>query len=108
MVGTVFVNSMANTLSTMASNTTLVLKPTGSLILQGVRGGYPHKFFGEGYLAIDIGSILYGQPRDIVVDYAVASDSSSKYIHDDHLFSPIMKLLPSLQILRTIFSTAVF
>lgn len=69
MVGTVFVNSMANILSTMGCNASLILRPHPLVNLRDARGIYPTQQLELGTLKIDIGSIIYGQQRDIIIDY---------------------------------------
>lgn len=69
-VGTVFNNSMANLLVTMAKDTVLELSPQNGAIVKSVMGGHPTKQDGSTSL-LSLGSLQYGQWKDVVVKMSV-------------------------------------
>jgi len=77
-VGTVFVNSLSNTLSTMATNLTIALEPSEGCSIKTVHGGLPITMTSWG-ASIDMGSLNYGQSRDLVVTMEVP-DHSNDYL----------------------------
>jgi len=67
IVGTTFVNSVANVLSTLAQNATLNLLPQGGSELSGpALGGFEELQESWGH-AVSLGPLQYGQQRDVVV-----------------------------------------
>lgn len=68
-VGTVFVNSMSNLLSTMARDVTVKLEALNgaTFVGTGVVGGHPHSAQSATSISVMLGSIQYGQSRDLVV-----------------------------------------
>jgi hypothetical protein len=82
MVGTVFVNALSNLLSTFATNITLSIEPTNGAQIQGntVLGGYPAQFASWG-VSMDLGSLSFGQSKDIVLPWVMPErDSSVPYL----------------------------
>lgn len=71
-VGTVFVNSMSNLLVTMAKDVILTLRPQNgaSFVEGGLLGGHPAKKEGDA-LSVNLGSLQYGQTKDVVVQMSV-------------------------------------
>lgn len=67
ILGTTFVNCVANSLSTMAQTSTLSLSPSGGASFTGAaRGKLPTDEETWG-LSVSLGPILYGQEREVVV-----------------------------------------
>jgi len=77
-VGTVFVNSMSNLLVTMAKDATLTLRPQGgaSILGNATLGGHPAKRDGDA-LIVSLGSLQYGQMKDVVVQMSVPESAVS-------------------------------
>mmetsp|Transcript_27846 Transcript_27846/g.86701 ORF Transcript_27846/g.86701 Transcript_27846/m.86701 type:complete len:714 (-) Transcript_27846:52-2193(-) len=77
-VGTVFVNSMSNLLVTMAKDVTLTLRPQNgaSLLGSGVLGGHRTKKDGDAFV-VGLGTLQYGQTKDVVVQMTVPSGAAS-------------------------------
>lgn len=81
-VGTVFVNSMSNLLVTMGKDATLTLRPQNGagFVGAGALGGHPSKKDGDA-LVVSLGSLQYGQSKDVVVKMSVpAAAASSGYL----------------------------
>lgn len=68
LVGTVFVNAISNLLTTMAQNVVLSIEPgIDTEIVEGsILGGIPAVTTSQG-LSLDVGTLRYGQSRDVVV-----------------------------------------
>jgi len=67
-VGTVFVNALSNYLSTMATNVTLAIdevQPSGAEYV--VLGGHPTTKKAGGGITINLGSLTFGQPKNLVI-----------------------------------------
>lgn len=77
-VGTVFVNSLSNTLSTMASNLEIALEPCNGAVIKTVHGGLPTTMTSWGS-QISMGTLTYGQSRDLVVTMDVPNNAD-KYL----------------------------
>jgi len=77
-VGTVFVNSVSNTLSTMASDVNIALEPTNGATIKTVHGGLPTTTTSWGS-STAMGSLNYGQSRDLVVTMEVPNHAD-KYL----------------------------
>jgi len=77
-VGTIFVNSISNTLSNMASDLNVSIEPQNNATITKVYGGLPTTMTSWG-CSIDLGSINYGQSRDVVVRMQVP-DRDAKYL----------------------------
>jgi len=72
-VGTVFVNAMTNLLVTMAKDATLTLTPiNGASLSSGVMGGLVATKAGDS-LVVGVGSMQFGQTKDIIVNVSGAS-----------------------------------
>eukprot|EP00435_Cladocopium_sp_Y103_P022022 s1511_g5.t1 len=77
-VGTIFVNYISNILSTMSLSAMLVVDPEGGEI-QEVYGGLKVEDAGNGCKRLDLPTVQYGQPKDIVLRMSVA-DGEDAYI----------------------------
>jgi len=68
-VGTIFVNSLSNILSTLATNVALSIEPVnGAKFPEGALIGNPsHQTTTTGGFLVPLGSIRYGQSKDLVV-----------------------------------------
>lgn len=77
-VGTVFVNSISNTLSTMASDVNISLEPTNGATIKTIHGGLPTTMTSWG-ASIAMGSLNYGQSRDLVITMKVPNHAD-KYV----------------------------
>jgi len=77
-VGTVFVNSLSNTLSTMATNTVIALEPVNGASISKIHGGYPSTTTSWG-AEVHLGSCNYGQSRDVVITLQVPN-TDDKYL----------------------------
>uniref|UniRef100_A0A7S3Y272 U-box domain-containing protein n=1 Tax=Heterosigma akashiwo TaxID=2829 RepID=A0A7S3Y272_HETAK len=73
-VGTIFVNAVANLLTTFAECATLALEvalPAGRTAEQVVLGGHAVQGTSWG-LSIDLGTLQYGQTKDIILDFGTS------------------------------------
>jgi len=86
-VGTVFVNSLSNTLSTMASDLTLALEPCNGASIKTVHGGLPTTMTSWG-ANISMGSLNYGQSRDLVITMEVPNNADN-YVDVTLTYIPI-------------------
>jgi hypothetical protein len=77
-VGTVFVNSLSNTLSTMASDLNVSLEPAEGVQIKTIHGGLPTTMTSWG-ANVELGSLNYGQSRDLVITLEVPN-TSDKYL----------------------------
>jgi len=68
MVGTIFVNSLANLCCTVAKNVTLKVEAKHEMFEVKVLGGYDAVSTSWG-VQINLGNVMYGQNRDIIVDF---------------------------------------
>lgn len=68
-VGTAFVNAISNLLVTMAREVYLTLSvENGATIVEGrVNGGYPAQVINHSDLRVNLGTLQYGQTKDIVI-----------------------------------------
>jgi len=86
MVGTIFVNSLANLCCNVAKNTTLKLEANHARYDVTVLGGYDTQRTSWG-VQINLGNVMYGQNRDIVVDFTpreqVADDEADEANTED-------------------------
>lgn len=78
-VGTAFVHAIANQLSTIATGTRLSFEPLNATILveKGVVGGYSTQYSSWGGL-VHLGSLQYGQQRNILFRVNIKSDSDKE------------------------------
>lgn len=89
ILGTTFVNSVANVMSTQTQNAQLTLVAKGGAVLvpnpttgHGVTGGYDHTCDSWGHM-VHLGSLNYGQSRDVAVTMQVplnAEDPDAVYL----------------------------
>ncbi|CAK0900395.1 unnamed protein product [Prorocentrum cordatum] len=70
-VGTVFVNSMANLLVTMGKDVVLTLEPTEGATIGFVAGGHPVTKKPDGSIAVGLGSLQFGQAKEVIVSMTV-------------------------------------
>jgi len=79
-VGTVFVNSMSNLLSTMARDIVVKLEALNgaTFVGTGVLGGHPASQQSDTSICVTLGSIQYGQSRDLVLMMSVPPGAVDK------------------------------
>lgn len=78
-VGTVFVNAMSNLLVTMAKDTTLKLKPLNGARFSStadVLGGYPTTQGEDGAIVLGLGSLQFGQTKDVVAEVVMPAGAA--------------------------------
>lgn len=98
-VGTVFVNALANLLVTFAKDVTLIVKASnGAKFTQGstgpVMGGHPYRL-SENELTIELGSLQFGQAKDVVIR-AEVPDGAGDCIHASLNFNSPLGAAPPL------------
>jgi adenylate kinase len=80
IVGTTFVNSVANVLSTLSQSAILSLLPLNAATFTGpVLGSLPDKEESWGRL-VNLGPLQYGQSREIIVPMNLPMDASKPYL----------------------------
>eukprot|EP00928_Gymnodinium_smaydae_P047513 TRINITY_DN31714_c0_g1_i1.p1 TRINITY_DN31714_c0_g1~~TRINITY_DN31714_c0_g1_i1.p1 ORF type:complete len:958 (+),score=173.89 TRINITY_DN31714_c0_g1_i1:64-2937(+) len=80
IVGTTFVNSVANVLSTLSQSATLNLMPRGGAEITGqVLGGFSQLDESWGK-AVSLGPLQFGQSREIVVPMRLPSSGTDAYL----------------------------
>jgi len=80
IVGTTFVNSVANVMSTLAQSSAINLMPKGGSELVGpVSGGFDELEESWGRV-VDLGPLQYGQRRDLVVKARVPAWTNTSYL----------------------------
>jgi hypothetical protein len=87
-VGTIFVNAAANVLATCATKLSITLSSQGGSKIAGVLGNY--RGGGDDQSRkVDLGSVMYGQTRNLVVemDTMVGNDPDSSLVIDLNYFS---------------------
>jgi len=101
-VGTVFVNSLSNLLVTMASETVLTLQPTNgaSFAKSGVLGGHPTRVEGTS-LVVNLGSLQYGQTKDVIVKMTVPKEAVSSYLQATVTYSTCAGVAPPASAMGT-------
>jgi len=87
LVGTVFVNSLSNALSTMVTNTVVALEPANGATISKIHGGYPTNTASWG-AEIHLGTCKYGQSRDVVVTMTVPN-TEVKYLDTTVTYVPV-------------------
>lgn len=89
MIGTVFVHAVANLFSTCATNATLRLEVSSKCEIT-IGGGLSTTIEHWGYIqkvSVPLGSLLYGQPRDIVLRYKSSKPTDPNIIADLRYFA---------------------
>lgn len=68
-VGTIFVNFLANTLASLASQTRVSVEFLNGVVPAAVPGSYPSKQVDSGRLVVNIGALQYFQQRNCLINY---------------------------------------
>jgi len=90
-VGTVFVNAMTNLLVTMAKDVKVTLTPRNGAALVGyeegtVLGGHPVEKLEGGAMRLDIGTLQFGQTKDVVVRMSLPGADAGEYLQAELLY----------------------
>mmetsp|Transcript_121945 Transcript_121945/g.352223 ORF Transcript_121945/g.352223 Transcript_121945/m.352223 type:complete len:726 (-) Transcript_121945:218-2395(-) len=72
-VGTVFVNQVSNLMATMARDAQLILAPEGGAKILSVAGGWSTEAMPDDCVRINLGTLQYGQSKDVVIRMSVTS-----------------------------------
>jgi hypothetical protein len=80
-VGTIFVNSLSNLLTTISSNTILSIEPLNGAKIEdkGILGGFPLQNASWG-AAVQFGSIRYGLTKDLVVKMTLPENKELPFL----------------------------
>jgi len=75
-VGTIFVNLMSNLLVTMAQQVSLVLEPDEDAVIKYIYGDFKVTEVGSGSKQVDLGTLQYGQSKDIIVQMCLKTQGA--------------------------------
>eukprot|EP00747_Dinoflagellata_sp_TGD_P162987 gnl/TRDRNA2_/TRDRNA2_181214_c0_seq1.p1 gnl/TRDRNA2_/TRDRNA2_181214_c0~~gnl/TRDRNA2_/TRDRNA2_181214_c0_seq1.p1 ORF type:complete len:754 (+),score=111.52 gnl/TRDRNA2_/TRDRNA2_181214_c0_seq1:41-2302(+) len=75
-IGTVFVNTISQLLVTMATNVYLDLAPENGATIKEIHGVYPRSEHGDEFERVHLGTLQYGQSKDIVVTMSIPCSGS--------------------------------
>ncbi|CAF1123814.1 unnamed protein product [Didymodactylos carnosus] len=93
LVGTVFVNALSTLLTTVATNVSLVVKlPQNSTVLETEYTElYETQNMGDDGLKFNLGSIMYGQSKDLIIPLPTLESHSPSFNVSLHYTSPYKK-----------------
>jgi len=83
LVGTVFVNTMSNLLTTISRRIQVTLRPRGGCSILDIKGGYSRKTIRDeqnGSVSVNLGALQCGQTRDLVLRMAVDQNNENSFL----------------------------